>query len=233
MRSSGSRLNYAKSDAQRLAEALKASVGRYYGSESLQLLLDEEATPAAITSALESIVATADPHDTIVFSFAGHGVKGDDDHYYLTPAGYDSNDAKGTGLSWSRISAILGRAKARRGSDPGLLPFGPVGRRGPGHQRRRRCLPADGRPRADAGARGVQGPTVQLRGIPNGAAAPSRTRSSRPCSATGAALDLDGNGVIEVSELYRALRSMVAGETQGNQNSMARQAGPDGDFSLF
>src|SRR5260221_3092580 len=60
------RLTYAKSDARRLAEALKASVGRYYGTESLQLLLDEEATPEAITAALERMVATADPHDTII-----------------------------------------------------------------------------------------------------------------------------------------------------------------------
>ena len=50
------KLTYAKSDARRLAEALKASVGRYYAAESLQLLLDDEATPAAIAAALERIV---------------------------------------------------------------------------------------------------------------------------------------------------------------------------------
>ena len=58
-------------------------------------------------------MATAEAQDTIVFSFAGHGVKGDDDHYYLTSAGYRADDPKGTGLSWSEIASVLGRAKAR------------------------------------------------------------------------------------------------------------------------
>ncbi len=226
------RLNYAKSDAQRLAEALKASVGRYYGSESLQLLLDEEATPAAITSALESIVATADPHDTIVFSFAGHGVKGDDDHYYLTPAGYDSNDAKGTGLSWSRISAILGRAKARVVVILDSCHSGLSGAEGLGTN-------------DDAVASlltGVRAPMLVL------AASKGRQFSYEDPKWGGGAFthalvevlqrnwrsaDLNGNGVIEVSELYRALRSMVAGETQGNQTPWLARQDLIGDFSLF
>ena len=95
----------AKLDPQLSIERLRPGV------ENLQLLLDGEATPSAIAAALEKVVATAQPHDTIVFSFAGHGVKGDDGHYYLTPAGYNSDDPKGTGLSWTQIASILGRAK--------------------------------------------------------------------------------------------------------------------------
>src|SRR5581483_5009876 len=107
------RLSYARSDAERLAQALKASTGRYYASEALQVLLDGAATPDAIAAALEGVVAVAEAKDTIVFSLAGHGVKGEDGHYYLTPAGYRSDDTRGTGLSWTTVSGILGRAKAR------------------------------------------------------------------------------------------------------------------------
>jgi hypothetical protein len=45
--------------------------------------------------------------------------------------------------------------------------------------------------------------------------------------------DLSGNGVIEVSELYRALRSMVAGETQGQQTPWLARQDLIGDFALF
>jgi hypothetical protein len=48
-----------------------------------------------------------------VFSFAGHGVKGDDERYYLAPLGYRSEDPRGSGLSWTQVASILGRAKAR------------------------------------------------------------------------------------------------------------------------
>jgi len=45
--------------------------------------------------------------------------------------------------------------------------------------------------------------------------------------------DLNANGVIEVSELYRALRSMVASETQGNQTPWLARQDLIGDFALF
>ena len=226
------KLTYAKSDARRLAEALKASVGRYYAAESLQLLLDDEATPGAIAAALERIVATADPHDTIVFSFAGHGVKGDDGHYYLTPAGYNSDDSKGTGLSWTQIASILGRAKARVVVILDSCHSGLSGAEGLGTN-------------DDAVASlltGARAPMLVL------AASKGRQYSYEDPKWGGGAFtyalvealqrnwrsaDLNGNGVIEVSELYRALRSMVASETQGNQTPWLARQDLIGDFALF
>ena len=45
--------------------------------------------------------------------------------------------------------------------------------------------------------------------------------------------DLNGNGVIEVSELYRALRSIVTNETQGKQTPWLARQDLIGDFALF
>jgi caspase domain-containing protein len=226
------KLTYAKSDARRLANALKASIGRYYGAESLQLLLDAEATPSAIAAALETVVATAEPHDTIVFSFAGHGVKGDDDHYYLTPAGYNSDDSKGTGLSWTQIATILGRAKARVVVILDSCHSGLSGAEGLGTN-------------DDAVVSlltGARAPMLVL------AASKGRQFSYEDPKWGGGAFthalvevlqrnwrsaDLNGNGVIEVSELYRALRSMVASETQGNQTPWLARQDLIGDFALF
>ena len=44
--------------------------------------------------------------------------------------------------------------------------------------------------------------------------------------------DLNGNGAIEVSELYRALRSMVAERDPGQPDALASQARPDRRFCL-
>jgi uncharacterized caspase-like protein len=45
--------------------------------------------------------------------------------------------------------------------------------------------------------------------------------------------DLNGNGVIEVSELYRALRSIVVQETQANQTPWLARQDLIGDFAIF
>jgi Caspase domain len=226
------KLTYAKSDARRLADALKSSVGRYYGAENLQLLLDAKATPGAIAAALEKVVAAADPHDTIVFSFAGHGVKGDDNHYYLTPAGYNSGDPKGTGLSWTQIASILGRAKARVVVILDSCHSGLSGAEGLGTN-------------DDAVASlltGARAPMLVL------AASKGRQFSYEDPKWGGGAFthalvevlqrnwrsaDLNSNGVIEVSELYRALRAMVVSETQGNQIPWLARQDLIGDFALF
>jgi hypothetical protein len=42
-----------------------------------------------------------------------------------------------------------------------------------------------------------------------------------------------GNGAIEVGELYRALRSIVAGATQGNQPAWLARQDRIGDFTIF
>ena len=43
----------------------------------------------------------------------------------------------------------------------------------------------------------------------------------------------NGNGVIEVSELYRALRSIVVQETQANQTPWLARQDLIGDFAIF
>jgi uncharacterized caspase-like protein len=188
--------------------------------------------PAAIAAALEETVATAEPQDTIVFSFAGHGVKADDGHYYLTPSGYSSDDPKGTGLSWTQIAGILGRARSRVVVILDACHSGLSGAEGLGTN-------------DDAVASllsGARAPMLVL------AASKGRQFSYENKKWEGGAFthalvealqrnwqggDLDGNGVIEVSELYRALRSIVARETQGNQTPWLARQDLIGDFAIF
>lgn len=66
----------AKNDALSLASALRALAGpgRTFAAAHVQTLVDEEATPAAIRSALETL-SEMSPNDVAVVSFAGHGFK--------------------------------------------------------------------------------------------------------------------------------------------------------------
>ena len=226
------KLTYAKSDARRLAGALRSSVGPYYAAESLRLLLDGEAVPAAIAASLEQVVAAAEPQDTIIFSFAGHGMKSDDGHYYLTPSGYNADDPKGTALSWTQVAGILGRARSRVVVILDACHSGLSGAEGIGTN-------------DDAVASllsGARAPMLVL------AASKGRQSSYEHKKWGGGAFtyalvealqrnrqgaDLDANGVIEVSELYRALRSIVARETQGQQTPWLARQDLIGDFAVF
>jgi uncharacterized caspase-like protein len=105
-------LKFAKADAGRLAAALQCNAGGYYRQTHVRPLLDQQATPQAILGSLREAVSAAGSADTIVFSFAGHGMSSSN-AYYLTAAGFRSTDFQRTGLSWSEIAKVLGSAKAR------------------------------------------------------------------------------------------------------------------------
>jgi uncharacterized caspase-like protein len=167
-----------------------------------------------------------------VFAFAGHGVKGTDGHYYLTPAGFRSDDPAGTGLSWARISSILGAARARVVVILDACHSGLSGAEGL----------ATNDDAVSSLLAGTRAPMLVL------AASKGRQFSYEDPKWGGGAFthalvevlqrnwrgaDINANGVIEVSELYRALRSMVAGETQGNQTPWLARQDLIGDFALF
>jgi hypothetical protein len=106
------KLNFAESDARRLASALRAK-GYYRAPSNVTDLIGNRATSDAIIGKLEEVVSRADPTDTIVFSFAGHGLQAEDGRYYLTPADFVSYKATETGLSWQRIASALQKTRAR------------------------------------------------------------------------------------------------------------------------
>lgn len=71
------------------------------------LLLDEAATRAAMLNAVRDAARKADERSTLVFYYAGHGVRREN-HYYL--ANYDAGDEpEGTCVPISEIAAILKR----------------------------------------------------------------------------------------------------------------------------
>lgn len=225
-------LTYAKSDAKRLSDALAASQGRYYATEDVKLLLDQNATPSSIASALEEAVNSAQPQDTILFSFAGHGVQGADGHYYLAPSGFKIEDPIATGLSWSKLAQILGRSKARIILVLDACHSGLSGSEGL----------ASNDQAAAALLSGTRAPMLVL------AASKGREKSyegkrwgggaftyalSQVLKNDSSTYDQDKDGTIGVSELYRGLREIVTRETGGRQTPWLARQDLIGDFALF
>ena len=231
------KLNYARSDAQRLAEALRKRRGGYYGAVDAETLLDEAAKPDAILRAVETAVQRVKPGDTLVFGFAGHGVRGRDGKFYLTAAGFRSDDVEGTGLAWSKLADALGRSPVRTilfldachsglADSQGIATNDEaVGDLLTGHKSPLLVFAAS-KGRQFSFEDKKDQPPRWGGGVFTHALVQALDRDWK-------AFDGNNNDALEVSELYRAVKSIVVKETGGNQTPWLVRKDLLGDFSIF
>jgi hypothetical protein len=71
------------------------------------LLTDERATRQEVGKAIVEIRKAAKPGDLVVFMFAGHGIKKQDEYYLLTHEGDPSENLKGKSLSGADLRNAL------------------------------------------------------------------------------------------------------------------------------
>ena len=225
------KLNYAAHDAERLAAVLAANPGGAYASTDVKALTNGAATRDAISEELGRVIAAARPEDTIVFFFAGHGVDSDEG-YYLTPSGFDPKHITDTGLAWRELASMLSKAKARVIVILDACHAGRSGSEGLGTN--------DG---AVAALLSQQHPPMLVL-----AASKGRQLSQEDVKWDGgvftyaliqalqnrrADYDIDHDGAIDISELYRALRTIVGRETNGQQSPWLVREDLIGDFAVF
>ncbi len=225
-------LRYANKDSRTLLAALAAENNVSLRLGSSTNLSDAAATPTGIMDAVERMVASSESGDTILFSFAGHGLTGPDGLFYIATTETRSDDIGGTGLAWSKIAAVLSKAKGR------VLVF------------------------LDACHSGVAGTAMfaandgavedVLQNGPPGllvfSASKGRQLSEETAKAGGGVFtnavadvisrkrkiyDLDGNGAIEASELYLGVKRKVSNDTDGRQVPWFARNELIGDFSVF
>lgn len=225
-------LGFAGKDARTLFEAVGGLSGKTLRLGMSAELSDARVSPSAILSWARRTVDAAKPGETIVISFAGHGLAGQDGRFYMATAGTVLSDLAGTALSWEALAAILVESQARVVV---FLDACHSGIAGTG-------LSASN----DDAAAGM------LDTIPSGllvfSASKGRQFSEEMASAGGGvftnavadviarnrgAYDLDGNGVVEVSELYAGVKRRVSEITQGRQVPWLARNEMIGDFSLF
>lgn len=225
-------LRYAGKDASTLLAALESQNGTSFRLGVTAKLLDEAASAEAILARAEEMVATAKKGETIVFSFAGHGVTGADGRFFLATTATEASRIEETALAWDRLAAVLAKAEAR------VVVF----------------LDACHSGAAGTGLFATNDDAVSavLKGVPSGLLVFSASKGrqfSEESAAVGGGLftnavadvvarerakhDLDGNGAIEASELYVGVKRMVADRSEGRQVPWLARNEMVGDFSIF
>lgn len=226
------RLQFAVRDAQTAATALTSAADRYYSGADIRPLLDDAATPEQILASLQEAVAAGRQGDTLIFYFAGHGVIDTDGRYYLMTSASSPDRLAETAVPWSRISPLLQRSKSR------VVVF------------------LDSCHSGRAGQAEFAGNDAAVAEIMSGARSPLLVISAskgRQLSQERADLgngvftyalknvlteardrhDTNGNGSIEVSELYRGIKHEVVERTSGRQTPWLARSDLIGDFVLF
>jgi hypothetical protein len=227
-------LAFAKSDAERVIARFRSLSGKTIDAppEDVLLLADKAADKTAILAAAEKLAQSAGPGETAVFFFAGHGLQGADGKFYIATSATRADDVEATSLAWDELAAVLSRTKGRLIV---LLDACHAGAAGTG-------LFATN----DDAVTGLQ------RSIPAGlvvlSASKGRELSRESARSSGgifttvltdvmgdgrAGADLNGNGTLEVSELFRAVKVGVSRESGGLQTPWLARNQMIGEFSLF
>lgn len=102
-------LRFADADAQAVAAFLLTPEGGGFGRGDVQLLVNQQATLAAVRGGIASFLAKAGPDDLIYFFIAGHGVadpRSPSERYFMV---HDSrvDDVPGTGLPMREVADAL------------------------------------------------------------------------------------------------------------------------------
>ena len=100
-------------DAQDVVATLTSAAHCGYAPQNVKLLLDSQATLDAIRRELDSLAARAQPSDTVLIFFSGHGARLGDESA-LVPVDCDMHRAAQTTLLEQEFSAVLARIKAER-----------------------------------------------------------------------------------------------------------------------
>ncbi|GGK63314.1 caspase family protein [Ornithinimicrobium pekingense] len=102
-------LRWANRDAQELYELIQTPAGGGFESERIQLLIDGEATTAAVTKALRSFLKKPAREDVVLLYFACHGTPDVDrpSITYLLTHDTDPDDVSGTALPMREIDLSL------------------------------------------------------------------------------------------------------------------------------
>jgi uncharacterized caspase-like protein len=225
-------LAFASRDAKTLLRAISSENGKSLTLGMAFTLTDEKATPSLILAKVHEVVAAAKTGDTVVFSFAGHGVTGPDGRFFLATSNTDANNIAETALAWETLASVLAKSSAR------VLVF------------------------LDACHSGAAGTSMfatnddaaeeVLDGGPAGllvfSASKGRQFSEESSEAGGGLFsnavaavisrdrkdyDLDRNGAIEISELYAGVKRKVTDQSSGRQVPWLARNALVGDFAIF
>jgi len=225
-------LRFAGADARTLRDAFASLDGTSVSIGTLESLVDEDARPGTILRKARAVVAGARAGETVVFSFAGHGLMGPDGRFYMATSQTDLGAVPATALAWDDLVDVLKGARARvvvfldachsGAAGTGLFATNDVAAEGLLDQ-----VPSGLLVFSASKGRQLSEEVARLGGgvFTNAVADVIARRRS--------AGDLDGNGAIEASELYAGVKRRVSELTAGRQVPWLARNELVGDFALF
>lgn len=225
-------LQFAKTDAFRFSEALgQLSSPLYDPNIQFSFLSDDGATRETILSKIRTIVAEGGSDTDVFLYFSGHGLNADG-KLYLGLRDTRLADLAGTALSWTDIADAIGTAKVRTTIFIDTCHSGGAGEA--------QFTTNDGVANALIGSAGSSLTVFAAsKGRQNSLEASDEggglftSALTRVLGKDHTVYDLNGNGTIEATELYRGIKSEVMKASHGQQTPWLAMNSMVGDFALF
>jgi len=225
-------LGLAVRDARKMHETLTGLAGVAVNEATSRLMVDGEATRDAVLAAAGKAADASRPGDNVVFFFAGHGLRGPDGRFYLGLGQTRLADVASTALAWADLAAVLARARGRvtvllDACHSGIAGTSFSASNDDAVDTLRETIPAGLTILSAAKGREYSAEMTRLGGGVFTVALVEALTVERERT------DSNGNGVIEVSELYRAVKDKVRILRAGEQTPWLARNQMIGDFALF
>lgn len=224
----------AKRDARKLAQVLAIAGKRAFAAVNTTLLVDGQVTPDSLLLSVTRAARETGPDDTLVVFFAGHGVDGaafgrPGAGLMLVTNTTRTADLDRTALPWHAIAEVVAEARGKVVIVLDACHSGLAGHAFATND----AIVSTLFTRAGA-------PMVVLAASKGRQLSQETSRSGRFTNAFVAALtgerssvDRDRSGLIDLGELYTAVKGRVVTETKGKQTPWLARNGYAGEMSLF
>lgn len=217
-------LRFAVADAQAFAAAF-AEPGRY-GDVATEVLADEPDLATALAARLDAIAARMRPEDTLFLHVAGHGLTDANGRLHLAHRRTRLADLAATAIAFD---ALAGRLAALPGRVMVFLDACHSGAAGaPSNDDAVDALLRKDRPIGVLAASKGRQFSYESAGLRGGAFTGAVVAALRSPNT-----DLDGNGVVELDELYAQVKAEVVRATDAKQTPWIAQSGFVGPVPLY
>jgi len=222
-------LRFAVNDARNFASTLQTLARGYYGWVDPTMFLDDDTVKTQLPEALRSLATISRPDDTVILFVSGHGHRGRDNKLYLVGSNTQPDRMEETSLAWDSVAEALKGVKAR------ILVFIDACHSG--------AVPDGGSNDEIAGTLSAQDLRFTVLAAAKGRQESFERSDLRAGIFTHAilqaitsdrsAVDLNKNGVIELSELYSHIKPQVLTEMRGAQTPWLARVDVIGEVPLF
>lgn len=220
-------LNHAAQDAQAFVAALHDGLGRLYADVHADPLTDPVDLRGELPARLAAIRAQMTRDDTLFLHLAGHGFLDAQGALHLAGGDARLDDLAMTALPWADVVAELAAMPGRVVVFLDVCHSGAAGV-ATNDDAVSGLLAQSGTPIAVLAASKGRQPSFESASLGGGAFTAALVRAlSDP------AVDLDGNGAVELSELYAAVKRDVVLATQGRQTPWIARSAFVGEVPLY